>query len=712
MKKPSLRFRQVFEHPTHFKVTKPLGNPLVIAKKGLSPSLMGRLRKFATEGEVLEPTEQDKQNLADLARESLSDLSEGMAAPGYSAPALHKPEIPFYQAEKYPASMSDAIAALPESPSLGSIKFKAGMESDLDTIEKLQDAYAEESARSKPDENYLADIKNRFTQLAGAQPVSPVGPPAPMDMTAPTTEGKVAPTATTEEAASTSTVAEPAAKAVAEPATEEPVAPKPAEEAAPKPSPMLDALKLMNISQDQLAAMTPMQRTVALTAAQQIMARQELAKIDLAAADAEAGALKDKMGAQVSELELLNKRAREARDAQTRILDKMDYLENPTDYFSSLGTLRQIGSALSVAMGAFASGMTGMPNFALKIYENAVERDLNQQKLQQDSLRNRLIAAGHTAEGADELVRAQMKLIAASEAGVKAASIKLPQVKAKIALEQAKLVNDATAQMAKVAQQERMAGVAERRALVAESGEARAVQEAPLRKKRLLADIDAVRLKQKEVKAAIADRDRNYLLKKQEIDDRREERKEKAKTAAEQDRIERGLTIGDADLELKSTAGAKDVRDNIAAREQAMMSIMKLESLFQEAGLMVYNPLSEARTEAIEELSTFIEQYPKAAGFKRAISLSAAKQLKEGLQNPAGGLALVKKLLGADPITAITGIRREVQRSYADQVKSVVRNPQSDEVNNAILSAYETAQKEIKKYELSNMDIEGMLEGE
>ena len=42
MKKPTLRFRQVFEHPTHFKVTKPLGNPLLIAKKGLSPNLMGR----------------------------------------------------------------------------------------------------------------------------------------------------------------------------------------------------------------------------------------------------------------------------------------------------------------------------------------------------------------------------------------------------------------------------------------------------------------------------------------------------------------------------------------------------------------------------------------------------------------------------------------------------------------------------------------------
>ena len=32
MKKPTLRMRQVFEGPTHFKVVKPLGNPIKIAK--------------------------------------------------------------------------------------------------------------------------------------------------------------------------------------------------------------------------------------------------------------------------------------------------------------------------------------------------------------------------------------------------------------------------------------------------------------------------------------------------------------------------------------------------------------------------------------------------------------------------------------------------------------------------------------------------------
>ena len=100
MKKPSLRFRQVFESPTHFKVVKPLGNPLLIAKKGLSPNLMGRLRKFARDGEVPEPTEEDQKTRRLLSfEEPLSDqpamlgqiealpqaksLSDIMAQPGF-----------------------------------------------------------------------------------------------------------------------------------------------------------------------------------------------------------------------------------------------------------------------------------------------------------------------------------------------------------------------------------------------------------------------------------------------------------------------------------------------------------------------------------------------------------------------------------------------------------------------------------------------------
>lgn len=68
MKKPTLRLRQVFEGPTHFKVVKPLGNPIKIAKKGLSPNLMGRLRKFANGAEVTEPVYGDGTTEEQLAQ--------------------------------------------------------------------------------------------------------------------------------------------------------------------------------------------------------------------------------------------------------------------------------------------------------------------------------------------------------------------------------------------------------------------------------------------------------------------------------------------------------------------------------------------------------------------------------------------------------------------------------------------------------------------
>jgi len=52
MRTPGLRLRQVFEHTNHFKVQKPTGETITIAKKGLSPSTVGRLRRFAQGGEV------------------------------------------------------------------------------------------------------------------------------------------------------------------------------------------------------------------------------------------------------------------------------------------------------------------------------------------------------------------------------------------------------------------------------------------------------------------------------------------------------------------------------------------------------------------------------------------------------------------------------------------------------------------------------------
>lgn len=713
MKKPTLRFRQVFEHPTHFKVAKPLGNPLIIAKKGLSPSLMGRLRKFATDGEVPEPTEQDRDNFNEMQaafremaktapepREDVLSPSLGTAATGEGlGPEMFSSRVEPTIPQSFRTSVMQDASKI-EDPAERAQFIR-------DSIEKYRSEEMFTTPRGIAATGEGLTIPERITKPAklpaeivpsGVFAQSAAEEPTPAEAPAARTRPRrLGIAAAAEEPIAEVTPIQPgqttgrpkpgARIAAAEP-TAEPVAEveKPAE--APKPSPLEDALASINITPDALEKMGSMQRSAALAAGKAIVAQKALAEADLVAAKAEADQLQAQGTFEKKQLDLLHTRAKQARDAQEKILGEYDYLQNPGSYFSRLGTWDQIGTALSVAMGAFASGMTGMPNFAMKIYESAIDQDLNEQKRRADSLHSRLVAAGHTAEAADDLVKAQLKLVTAAEASRRAASQKLPSVKAKMDFEAAKLVNDATQAMARVAKDEQEMGIR--------------AKEAPVKLEKLTAETELAKARPDLIRAAIKARNDATAARLEDAEQRRQDRIQKAADKAEQERIARGLTVGSAELELKGTTGAKDVRDNLAAREQAMMSVMKLESLFKKEGYSIFNPLSDARTEALEELATFIEQYPKAAGFKRAISLSAAKQLKEGLQAPAGGLALVKKLLGRDPTAAITGIRQEVQRSYANQVRDVVRDPQSDAVTAAIMSAYKKAEDEIKKYDAMN----------
>lgn len=687
MKKPTLRFRQVFEHPTHFKVTKPLGNPLLIAKKGLSPNLMGRLRKYAEgtpDEPVQPPTEQERQTALALQDEGVG-VERITAKPWSITPPSE------YITETEPTSYAGVEPALEPAPV-------------------------------------------PVTMPAAPEPVAaPVAKP-------------VEPAPIAEPVAEEPPAEEPLAEEPTKPAAEEPVAeetPKVEAVEPAKPSPLLDALGQLNITQDQLVKMSPMQRTTALAAAKQIMAREELAKIDLAAADAEAGVLQSKMGEQAKELERLNKRADEARGYQQRILEKMDYLDKPSDYFSSLGTLQQIGSALSVAMGAFASGMTGMPNFALKIYENAVERDLAQQRQREDSLRNRLVAAGHTAEGADELVRAQMKLIAASQAGIQAANVKLPQVKAKIQAEQAKMVSDAVAQMARVAQQERSAGaqeqIAAERKAEGKRREAKApfelrraeaeaqlaegdVEGLPTKKAKLAAEAEAAALRPQQMrldmlalKKRIRMDEEKFDYEREQDEKDREERLAKTRDEKEKDRIARELTIGDINLELKDDKRAQVIRDDISQRQQAITSARKLDALLQQTkeGFDLWRPGSDTRNEAIAELNTLIENYPKGAGFKRAISVNAKDVLTKAIQDPTSYKTLLKDIfLDKDPAIGVRTVLEEFQRNLEQQVKSMVRNPNDPIVDKALQSYYKQSDQLIEKYKKSTVADDALLRKE
>jgi len=657
MKKPTLRLRQVFETPTHFKVVKPLGNPIKIAKQGLSPSLMGRLRKYSNGiGEVTPPIDDQERADAETLAGAGGDVQSAVA-----------------QAYAPPAEASDS--SMVEFP--------------------------------LPD--FVADPQET--------PVAPVAPVAPI----------VASTAAVPVAEAPAVATEPA-PVEQQPAEEEsPVEPAPA-------SPLRKALDSMGITQEKLQEMPGVQRIAALNLGKQLVMQEELNKLEVAAAESEVGALEEDVDAQTKELKQLNTRAQEARTVQKNILDEMDYLKNPGNYFSRMSTFGQIGSAISLALGAFASGMTGMPNFAQKIFDNAIEQDLAEQKRRSDSLYQRLVAAGHTVEGAEDLVRAQLKLIGASQQGIRAAQVKLPQVKQRMQVEMAKQVNDAVSTMARVANQERAATAAERRAGIAETAEARMAAKAPAEKRRLEAqaslaeselemvpakkaklasEAEAAALRPQQIRADMKALNKRLRMDEEKLDlerekaeNARQDRLDAAKNKQEEDRIARGLTVGDSELELKTKLRAPLIRDQISYRQQALLSLIKLDRLIDEAGgdsYEIWKPGSTTRGAAMAELNLAIENFSKGAGFPRAISVAAKELLIKAAQEPESYKTLFKKIFAdRDPGVGIKSIKQEVQRGLEEEIRSQTRNSQQ-EIDDALSSWYKNADKLIKKYEQSTV---------
>jgi len=311
MKKPSLRLRQVFEGPTHFKVVKPLGNPIKIAKKGLSPSLMGRLRKY-TEGtpdEPVQPPTDEEVAIADLMKAQAyvpagSDIPVSADEGLFGVPALE------------PAPVAPVVGA------------------------------------SVPD-----------LELPEPAPVAPVAAPVVAAPVAPV----VAPAAA------------PAAPVVVVQAAQ------PAPVAAPEPpKPTAEEVR--------------QQRVDAYMAA---FEKQEADRV--AAANAQALKIADINAEAQEQARQAVMRAKGLYAGKERALSEFDAPREMTGG----DVARSIGSALSVALGAFASGMTGMPNFALTIYEDALARDLLKQREQRNSILKQMEIAGLSVEDAEKMYRAQ-----------------------------------------------------------------------------------------------------------------------------------------------------------------------------------------------------------------------------------------------------------------------------------------------------------------
>lgn len=332
MKKPTLRMRQVFEGPTHFKVVKPLGNPIKIAKKGLSPNLLGRLRKYAEgtpDEPVQPPTDQEMADAEQLA--TLAASNRALGVPGFDV----LPE-PMTQATPVPVPAADL-------------------------------------------------------EIPEPAPVSVA--PAPVMMTAPAAPVMVVP------AAQPVAVSAPVAP-VAAPVAVEPAAP------AKPPAPTLEER------------------------------RAELVKQYMADFEAQEARRIEDQNKLMDRFVQINQEAKDV--AQSRLVEaKQTYARQQaalTEFerekpMTGGDVARAIGSAISVAAGAFAAGMTGMPNFAMKIYEDGLNRDLQRQREQRNSLVKQMELSGLSVEEAEKLYRAQKDKEFAARMEVAASTMRNPKAR-------------------------------------------------------------------------------------------------------------------------------------------------------------------------------------------------------------------------------------------------------------------------------------------
>jgi hypothetical protein len=564
MKKPTLRLRQVFEGPTHFKVVKPLGNPIKIAKKGLSPNLMGRLRKFAQAGEVTDPVEVTGDEraidfeapveapIAPLPR--APTLAEIMARPEFvttqEAVGVPVETIKASDVEQAPVivpvapPMTTAVmprmVATPEAQRMGPpapvapVMQRAAVPDEEEQLTDLQYAnklIEEEMAKDKPDYKLVEEYFKTFKELVDAEaaksqpttvmPAAPVaaapvvvrrapgfapeisGAPGSLQTETPTVTRRgtvvtapavavpaavpapapaAAPAAAVETAPAPAPAPAAAPAAVVTPATPVPAAPavttaavspaKPgAAAAAPTPLAAVTAVpsappagprlpsgfdpakpltvELFREMKQINKGMTDEQAASALIRAAVPDAPEVLPDLDKLALAPPVGADEDTLkrfddakaklvGSIIDQAKADREAAQalvvanEKAQAQRLINADRDRAEadalkvrrdnlraaveggfSPTSYFESVGLAGQIGTALSLAAGAFATGMTGMPNYAMKIYSDAVERDLDIQKGKYNSLVNQYNRLLGDAEDAEKLARADLNDLAA-----------------------------------------------------------------------------------------------------------------------------------------------------------------------------------------------------------------------------------------------------------------------------------------------------------
>jgi hypothetical protein len=295
--------------------------------------------------------------------------------------------------------------------------------------------------------------------------------------------------------------------------------------------------------------------------------------------------------------------------------------------------MSQIGTALSLAAGAFATGMTGMPNFALQIYNNAVEKDLEKQREDRNSLWNRFVQAGNSAEHADQYVRASMDKAVAARAAQQAALIKNVTAAQGLARFSADMNLKAEGEIQKIKKDSALEAQARAQAAVLEIKP----NEAGLAAIRQ-ADLDA------EAKAA---REREEVRKNEELKLKKsgeargwkelsiKEIEANAKLKAEENKQDANVfNVSGSPVTAKDSKIASKAEAEILGQTDFVDLAQRTLETFKQNPKMVYVPMSDAKQLADLQLAQLLERYPKSERFTRPLNLTAATVIKNGLNDP------------------------------------------------------------------------------
>lgn len=655
MKKPTLRFRQVFEHPTHFKVVKPLGNPLLIAKKGLSPGTQARLRAFAeggevrgydNGGEVAAPGTYDQQlKETALASSALDQFEKDVNEGTDRATALQSmtSALKGVSGETQNVAMRAAQQRVPAVSSGIPVKVEAQVPaSSAEPVVPVIPFEAPEAAPLPPAPPVPAvPVSIMKPERVTVEPTEVLPPSVP---TIPA--GLVQPKAPTLDVGKLqfAPVAKPTAQVAPGPtAAPEPVAaeePAPVEEAAPateaKPPDVLTQLM------DQLPGLYKGLET----AESNLSARRELIAAD--------------------EMKAVEKRVNDARAAREQAWnDYQAAAANEKPYLSRGDALSKIGTAVSLAAGAFASGMTGMPNYALQIFNQASAADLERQKENKNSLYHRFVAAGADVKEAEDLVQAfQIKAFASK---MEDAARATTNAKARIELTQNAI---------------KMYGIARKAEAEADAKIARAEYDRAQTKnlaERLKLDQDKAFNDQIKLLADIAkdksrsesDRQRAFaaLLSAASRAAGAGAGAGAGRAAAPKPAEENVVDIGGELVKpLITTPGiVAKTQDNLAGRNQVVRQAYSLSELFKRNGEDIFRLNNPDREIARAKVNTLIENYGRGVGVQRAISLNAAKKIEAALADPSGWKSALRDVfLDRPPEIAIEELYKEL-RSDRDE---------------------------------------------